>query len=58
MPPRRKGLTPDRHYRADDELYLPALAKAEHEGRSLAWVIRVALRLYLRGELPLDAGDE
>lgn len=59
MPPpspnRRQGKTPDRHYRAGDELYFPAKARAEREGRSLSWVIRHALRLYLDGKLPLDS---
>jgi hypothetical protein len=58
MPPRRHGPSPDHHFRADDELYVPAKAKAEREGRSLSWVIRQGLKLYLRDELPLaDPGD-
>ena len=58
MPPRRAGKTPDRHFRADDELYEPAVSKAQREGRSLSWVIRHALRLYLRDELPLPGPGE
>lgn len=50
--------TPDRHFRADDHLYLSAKAKAEHEGRSLSWVIRHALRLYLAGRLPMPSDTE
>ena len=53
MPPRRRGTTPDRHFRADDALYLPAQAKAQREGRSLSWVIRRALHLYLDNRLSL-----
>lgn len=59
--PRRIGKTPDRHFRADDALYNPAKSKAANEGRSLSWVLRHALRLYLAGELPMpghqDPGD-
>ena len=57
----RDGRTPDRHFRAEDELYLPASAKAKREGRSLSWVIRHALALYLRNDLPLpgdSTGDD
>lgn len=56
--PARQPHTPDRHFRAPDELYLPAAAKARREGRSLSWVIRAALRLYLQGRLPLDDIDD
>jgi Ribbon-helix-helix protein, copG family len=45
--------TPDRHFRAGDDLYLPARAKAALEGRSLSWIIRLALQLYLDDQLPL-----
>lgn len=54
MPTRRQGTTQDRHFRADDALYGPARAKAKREGRSLSWIIRHALRLYLANRLPLD----
>lgn len=56
MPPHqdRTGHTPDRHFRAASELYDPALAKAEREGRTISWVLRHALRLYVAGQLPLD----
>ena len=50
---RQAGHTPDRHFRAPDELYLPAAAKAEREGRTVSWVLRHALALYLAGKLPL-----
>ena len=56
--PRRRGKTPDRHFRAEDELYGPAKAKAEDEGRSLSWVIRHALRMYLEDRLPLPGKPE
>ena len=55
---RRTGLTPDRHFRAGDELYGPALARAEREGRSLSWVIRHALALYVAGKLPMPGKGE
>lgn len=55
---RREGRTPDRHFRAEDDLYLPAAAKAEREGRTVSWVIRHALTLYLRNELPLPGDQE
>jgi hypothetical protein len=51
MPPRRIGKTPMRHYRADDELYDPALEKARGEGHDLAEVIRALLRGWLHGDL-------
>ncbi len=59
--PGRGRRTPDRHFRAEDELYLPSSAKAKREGRSLSFVLRHALRLYLRNELPLpgdSTGDD
>ena len=58
MPPRRSGHTPDRHFRIPDEEHDPAKARAEREGRTLTWVVRYALRLYARGELPMPEHEQ
>ena len=42
--------TTHRTFRAEDELWLPAKAKAEAEGRNLSDVLRDALRAYVAGE--------
>jgi hypothetical protein len=59
MPPRRRGPTKDRHFRAGPELYEAAQAKAAREGRDMSKILRHALWLYLHDELPWDIpGDQ
>jgi hypothetical protein len=59
MPPRRIGeQTPGRNFRIEDTLYDPAQTQAEREGRTLTWVVRWALQLYIHGELPMPGDGE
>lgn len=47
---KRKGRTPIRAVRCEDDLWLPALAKAARRDESLSQVIRRGLRAYLAEE--------
>lgn len=47
-----------RNFRIPGDEYDPAAAKADREGRTLTWIVRHALRLYVRGQLPMPSDDE
>lgn len=45
---------PGRYFRIPATEYGPAQVKATREGRTMTWIVRHALRLYVAGLLPLE----